>query len=69
MTEQEYIENLLTQIANLQEDNLKIRRANSKLKKSERHLRRVIKSYKDEQAENRKQHYRNGQKRGRTRNG
>lgn len=69
MNEVQYVESLLAQIDNLNSDNLDLKRKNSNLRKTERHLRRVIKSYKDGETEKRKQHYRNGQKRGKTRNG
>lgn len=46
-----------------------LKRANINKSKENKHLRRVIKKLKDEAAKDRKPHYRNGQKRGRTRNG
>lgn len=60
MTDQDYVESLLTQIDNLQNDNAKLRRANTKIKKSERHLKRVIRGYKEQQKE--KKHYKNGRR-------
>lgn len=67
MTDKEYVESLLSQIDNLNKDNLSLKKKNSDLRKTERHLKRVIRGYKEQQKE--KQHYRNGQKRGITRNG
>jgi ribosomal protein L29 len=68
MTDQEYIESLLEQNGKLIYENKQLRRANSRLKNEIRNLRRNIAKIKDEQ-QNNKQHYRNGQKRGKTRNG
>lgn len=51
----------------LHQESLNLRRANTKLKNEVRALKRVI--HKLKQADKEKQHYRNGQKRGRTRNG
>jgi cell division protein FtsB len=49
--------------------NKQLKRANLNMKKEVKQLRRVIKKMKDDAAKERKPHYRNGQKRGRTRNG
>ena len=54
MTDKDYIESLLLQNSDLQQDNLKIRRENSNLKKSNRHLKRVIKGYKEKLNKNNK---------------
>lgn len=47
---------------------LKVKRANSKLKSENRHLRRVIKKLKDDAAKERKPYFKNG-KRGTFKNG
>ncbi len=62
MTEQAYIESLLQQIDHLKENDLKLRRANSKLKKSERHLKRVIRGYKEKLETKEKRFYKNGRR-------
>lgn len=49
--------------------NKQLRRANINMKCEVKHLRRLIKKMKDEAAKEKKPYYRNGQKRGRTRNG
>jgi hypothetical protein len=49
--------------------NKQLKRANLNMKCEVKHLRRLIKRMKDESAQERKPHYRNGQKRGRSRNG
>lgn len=51
----------------LHQESLNLRRANSKLKNEVRALKRIIHKMKKDEKE--KHHYRNGQKRGRTRNG
>lgn len=66
MTDQEYIESLLEQNGKLQFENKQLRRANSKQKNEIKGLRRELNKKTNN---NDKQHYRNGQKRGRTRNG
>lgn len=64
MTEQQYIEDLLSTIDSLNEDLLKVKRANSSLKGENRSLRRHNKKLTDELAKNRKPQLRKGQKRG-----
>ncbi|HFK2719075.1 TPA: hypothetical protein ACG1DY_004918, partial [Escherichia coli] len=49
--------------------NKQLRRANLNKDKEIKHLRRVIRKLKEDAAKNRKPHYRNGKKRGRSRNG
>ncbi|MDF1510524.1 hypothetical protein PZE06_20530 [Robertmurraya sp. DFI.2.37] len=60
---------LMNKIGNIILQNKQLRRANLKKDKTIRYLKRVIKKQKYEAAKERKPHYRNGQKRGRTRNG
>jgi hypothetical protein len=49
--------------------NKQLKRANINKNREVKELRRIIKKMKDEAAKERKPYYRNGQKRGRTRNG
>jgi hypothetical protein len=49
--------------------NKQLKRSNLNMKRELKQLRRVIKKMKDEAVKDRKPHYKNGQKRGRTRNG
>lgn len=49
-------------IDNLTLQNNQLRRANTSMKKENKHLRRVIKKLKDEAAKERKPHYKNGRR-------
>lgn len=51
-------------ISTLTIQNKQLKRANLNMGKENKHLKRVIKKLKDDAAEKRKQHYRNGRKRG-----
>jgi hypothetical protein len=62
-------EALTEKLGNVTTQNKQLRRANINKDKTIRHLRRVIKKLKEDAAKNRKPHYRNGRKRGKTRNG
>lgn len=68
MNDAEY-QTILDKLDEVTFKNKQLRRANINKDKSIRHLRRVIKKMKEDAAKNRKPHYRNGQKRGKTRNG
>jgi hypothetical protein len=60
---------LTDKLGNAVLQNKQLKRANLNMKREIKQLRRVIKKMKDETVKDRKPHYRNGQKRGRTRNG
>jgi hypothetical protein len=60
---------LTEKLGNAVLQNKQLKRSNLNMKRELKHLRRVIKKMKDEAAKDRKPHYKNGQKRGRTRNG
>jgi hypothetical protein len=60
---------LTEKLGNAVLQNKQLKRSNLNMKRELKQLRRVIKKMKDEAAKDRKPHYRNGQKRGRTRNG
>jgi predicted nucleic acid-binding Zn-ribbon protein len=62
MTEQQYIESLLVALDRANEDLFKVKRANSKLKKENRDLRRTLDKIKKGKAETRKSHYKNGKR-------
>jgi hypothetical protein len=62
-------EALTLKIGEVTLQNKQLKRANLNMKCEVKHLRRLIKKMKDEAAKDRKPHYRNGQKRGRSRNG
>lgn len=47
MTDKNYVESLLSQIENLNQDNIRLRRENKGLEKNNKHLGRVIKGYKE----------------------
>lgn len=66
MSDQEYIESLLQQNGRLVYENKLLIKENSKLKSKNKDLKRTISKMNGKET---KQHYRNGQKRGRTRNG
>lgn len=68
MDETEY-QSILEKLGSVTLQNIQLKRANLNMKREIKHLRRIIKKYKDDVAKERKPHYRNGQKRGRTRNG
>ncbi|MBT2696366.1 hypothetical protein J7E79_02805 [Bacillus sp. ISL-40] len=60
---------LTEKLSNVTMQNKQLRRANINKDKTIKHLGRVIKKLKEEAAKNKKPHYRNGPKRGKTRNG
>jgi hypothetical protein len=60
---------LTDKLGNAVLQNKQLKRSNLNMKRELKQLRRVIKKMKDEAAKDRKPHYKNGQKRGRTRNG
>jgi hypothetical protein len=60
---------LTEKLGNAVLQNKQLKRSNLNMKREVKQLRRVIKKMKDEAAKDRNPHYRNGQKRSRTRNG
>jgi hypothetical protein len=60
---------LTEKLGNAVLQNKQLKRSNLNMKREIKQLRRVIKKMKDEVGKDGKPHYRNGQKRGRTRNG
>jgi hypothetical protein len=62
-------ETLTSKLGEVTWQNKQLKRANLNMKREVKHLRRLIKKMKDDAAKDRKPYYRNGQKRGRTRNG
>jgi regulator of replication initiation timing len=61
LNHEQYVK-LLDKLESINFELLKVKRANSKLKSDNRHLRRVIKNLKDAAAKERKPHYRNGRR-------
>lgn len=63
MTDQEFVEKLLSKLDEMNEELFITKKANTKLKSENRYLTNVIKKYKKEQGTNRKPRYRNERKR------
>jgi hypothetical protein len=62
-------ETLTDKLGEVTLQNKQLKRSNLNMKREIKQLRRLIKKMKDDAAKDRKPHYRNGQKRGKTRNG